>query len=395
MGEDELGAVLRARRGSVGLTQEELAALSGLSVRAVRDLERGKVARPRRETVRLLATALGLGHDDREELLRLAGHVLQSGQPLPGSGTPAAPADGDDPPLATGPRAGPAGAPTRAAGSDQTAHTRGTKSAARNAVVLAARRTWRPAQRILLTVLLMAMVFLTADGSPFSSGDSPIAPRSKFAYVARVSNDNYSFGTPTYTGSDLALMHAVAPGDALVVTVVLTDSGPGTVAVTDSAGNNYVTAADSGAMVNRDRLLIFVLVNSKPLDSLSKISIRWPWATDDHIAVDEFRGIDHAAGSWTSESSTDPGSGSFTVSDPLPRGEDDLMFSAVSTRTTGAAPGLGDGWTPLADLRQPAEPEQPNHISLTTGYRTVPPGGRCTMRVTAPAPWQATVLRLR
>lgn len=64
--------VLRGLRCSSGLTQRELADLSALSVRAVRDLERGKVRRPRRETVRLLADALRLEGDRRATFEALA-----------------------------------------------------------------------------------------------------------------------------------------------------------------------------------------------------------------------------------------------------------------------------------------------------------------------------------
>ncbi|MFD0568986.1 XRE family transcriptional regulator [Kitasatospora gansuensis] len=52
--------LLREFRRNSGLTQQELADLSALSVRAVRDLESGRVHRPRRETVRLLVTTLRL-----------------------------------------------------------------------------------------------------------------------------------------------------------------------------------------------------------------------------------------------------------------------------------------------------------------------------------------------
>ncbi|HET6531724.1 MAG TPA: tetratricopeptide repeat protein, partial [Actinoplanes sp.] len=54
------GVVLRSCRLAAGLTQEELAARAGLSTRAVSELERGRVARPRPSSVRLLAEALGL-----------------------------------------------------------------------------------------------------------------------------------------------------------------------------------------------------------------------------------------------------------------------------------------------------------------------------------------------
>jgi tetratricopeptide (TPR) repeat protein/transcriptional regulator with XRE-family HTH domain len=53
-------AVLRRLRTGAQLTQEELARAANLSVRAVSDLERGVVATPHRDTVRLLADALHL-----------------------------------------------------------------------------------------------------------------------------------------------------------------------------------------------------------------------------------------------------------------------------------------------------------------------------------------------
>jgi tetratricopeptide (TPR) repeat protein len=50
--------MLRVLRVRAGLTQEQLAELSGLSVRAISDIERGTTARPRRSSVALLEAAL-------------------------------------------------------------------------------------------------------------------------------------------------------------------------------------------------------------------------------------------------------------------------------------------------------------------------------------------------
>jgi len=58
------GDLLRGHRLAVGLTQDELAESSGLSVRAVADMERGRSARPYRRSVALLAGALGLSGED-------------------------------------------------------------------------------------------------------------------------------------------------------------------------------------------------------------------------------------------------------------------------------------------------------------------------------------------
>ncbi|HEX5543451.1 MAG TPA: helix-turn-helix domain-containing protein [Micromonospora sp.] len=54
------GDVLRAWRRRRGVTQQQLADLSTVSVRTIRDLEIGRVARPRRDTLRLICDALGL-----------------------------------------------------------------------------------------------------------------------------------------------------------------------------------------------------------------------------------------------------------------------------------------------------------------------------------------------
>ena len=59
--------LLRQLRTGAGLTQEELAEAASVSVRSVRDLERGRVATPQKETVRLLADALYLGGAARAE----------------------------------------------------------------------------------------------------------------------------------------------------------------------------------------------------------------------------------------------------------------------------------------------------------------------------------------
>jgi DNA-binding SARP family transcriptional activator/DNA-binding XRE family transcriptional regulator len=57
---EALGGMLRAYRIRRGLTQEELSLRAGVSVRAVRDIERGRVRRPRKDSVQRLAAAVGL-----------------------------------------------------------------------------------------------------------------------------------------------------------------------------------------------------------------------------------------------------------------------------------------------------------------------------------------------
>jgi predicted ATPase/DNA-binding XRE family transcriptional regulator len=66
------GAKLRELRVAAGLTQEELAERTGLSVRGISDLERGARSRPHFDTVRMLADALELAPPDRATLLAAA-----------------------------------------------------------------------------------------------------------------------------------------------------------------------------------------------------------------------------------------------------------------------------------------------------------------------------------
>jgi transcriptional regulator with XRE-family HTH domain len=61
------GGLLKAWRTRRGATQQQLADLSTISVRAIRDLEFGRVARPRQDTVRLIADALRLTGRARAE----------------------------------------------------------------------------------------------------------------------------------------------------------------------------------------------------------------------------------------------------------------------------------------------------------------------------------------
>ncbi|HEX3964997.1 MAG TPA: helix-turn-helix domain-containing protein [Trebonia sp.] len=70
--EGEFGRLLRRHRVGAGLTQEELAARAGLSVRAVSDMERGRTRRPFLRSVRQLGDALGLAAPQRALLIAAA-----------------------------------------------------------------------------------------------------------------------------------------------------------------------------------------------------------------------------------------------------------------------------------------------------------------------------------
>jgi tetratricopeptide (TPR) repeat protein/transcriptional regulator with XRE-family HTH domain len=78
-GDNQFGAQLRAHRQSVGLSQEELAERSGLHVRTIRNLERGRARWPYRDTLHRIADALDLRDAVRADFLAGAGRRLGSG----------------------------------------------------------------------------------------------------------------------------------------------------------------------------------------------------------------------------------------------------------------------------------------------------------------------------
>jgi tetratricopeptide (TPR) repeat protein/transcriptional regulator with XRE-family HTH domain len=86
LGGAEFGRLLAGFRFSRGLSQEELARRSGMSVRAIRDLERGQVEHPRRSSVALLADALRLSETDREAFENAAAGVLGRTEEHAGAG---------------------------------------------------------------------------------------------------------------------------------------------------------------------------------------------------------------------------------------------------------------------------------------------------------------------
>lgn len=66
------GQLLLRHRRAAGMTQEDLAEASGVSVRALRDLERGRAQAAQRRSAEALADALGLGGQERDQFLSTA-----------------------------------------------------------------------------------------------------------------------------------------------------------------------------------------------------------------------------------------------------------------------------------------------------------------------------------
>src|SRR5215831_15358241 len=67
-----LGALLRRHRRAAGMTLEELAEASGVSARAISDMERGRTRAPQRRTLQSLVDAFGIAPPDRLAVLAAA-----------------------------------------------------------------------------------------------------------------------------------------------------------------------------------------------------------------------------------------------------------------------------------------------------------------------------------
>ena len=72
--------LLRETRWRTGLTQQELAELSGLSIRTISDIERGHVLYPRATTLRLLARALEMNEAQTVDFLLVARGAESTGR---------------------------------------------------------------------------------------------------------------------------------------------------------------------------------------------------------------------------------------------------------------------------------------------------------------------------
>ncbi|MER7844311.1 helix-turn-helix domain-containing protein [Kitasatospora sp. NPDC096077] len=313
----DVGPLLRRWRLRAGLTQEELAERSGLSSRAIRDLERGRVRRPRLSTVRLLAEAMGLTEQERSQLSEAARPVD------PVADSPAdSPADRPADLLAVDPPTEDLAATVRT----EVVHTEAVHTEVVHTEVAATPPgpsrpgAWRAAVGRLLTRdpfgrvkrlgALAAACLLTAvsgDTGP-GAGPRPASPSEPVSYVARVGSDSFP-ADPLIgsTGTDLPVERPVAAGDSLLVTVRLINAQPGPITVTDTAGNTY-TAAGGTTDPDGNRLVILAAVHAKRLrPGTDRFIVAWPASEGDQVTVDEFHGITavgSSAGTDSGHSST-------------------------------------------------------------------------------------------
>lgn len=202
------------------------------------------------------------------------------------------------------------------------------------------------------------------------------------SWVGRVTS-----GQEILAGTDVVLpvLSPVTEGDALVVSVMLTSSCPGPVAVTDTQGDTFRIVGDETDAA-RHRTLILAAFGAHPLGTADSLRATYPHASKYHIAVDEFRGIGAAVGYAQAHGETG-GTAFSTGSTRLDCAAGDLMVGAVGTNT-GSAPVFTAEWTAMPML-------QLSSYRLTTAYRVVPAAQTCAATGTTTAQWAAAAVVFR
>ncbi|MBB4928346.1 hypothetical protein [Kitasatospora kifunensis] len=207
--------------------------------------------------------------------------------------------------------------------------------------------------------------------SPAAAAQDRAGPATAPTWVARTASDRQT--TTTTPGAVLAVRSPVTAGDALIVTMFLTDTCPGRVAVTDSQSDQFQDVGDVTGIA-RERVLVLAAFDVRPLAASDSITLSYPDAGTYTVAVDEFRGIHEiragiqrfgevAAGVLA-------GSNLTTTCEP-----GDLGVDAAGSRTYTAVY-FNAPWHEL-----PVVPPAP--YNLTTGWDTTTTTGPCLASGTA------------
>ncbi|WP_327071364.1 helix-turn-helix domain-containing protein [Kitasatospora sp. NBC_01302] len=201
--------------------------------------------------------------------------------------------------------------------------------------------------------------------SPAAAAQDQAGPATAPSWVAQTAYDRQA--TTTTAGAILAVRSPVTAGDALIITLFLTDTCPGTVTVTDSQGDRFQDVGDVTG-VARERLLVLAAFDVRPLAATDSIRLSYLDAGSYTVTVDEFRGI-HAVRAGIERfgevaAGDDSGSQATTTCEP-----GDLGIATAGSRTY-AAMYFNPPWHML-----PVVPPAP--YNLRTSWDTTTTTGPC------------------
>lgn len=207
------------------------------------------------------------------------------------------------------------------------------------------------------------------------------SPDGKVRFVGRAASDAQILST---TSVDVPIIHPVAQGDDLIVSLTLTATSPGQVSLTDTAGNSYAKVGD---VVDAywHRTMIFAAFGVKALGTADRVSASYPASSKYHIAVDEFHGINGTSAHAEDSSVYEQNSKAFSTSrHNLTCKPGDLLAAAVATNS-GPAPVFTQGWQTLPILKL-------SSYRLTTSFSFVDAEGKCAASGKTTAQWEATAV---
>ncbi|MFC0844532.1 helix-turn-helix domain-containing protein [Streptomyces noboritoensis] len=223
----------------------------------------------------------------------------------------------------------------------------------------------------------------SADPGRSPTGDSPkLFVRARPDWVGRPASDAQILSD---TDVDLPVTSPVTGGDALIVSVMLTSTCPGPVAVTDTQGDRFVVAGDVTDS-RRHRTLLLAAFHVHALTTADSIRVVYPWASKYHVAVDEFRGINTVA-AWARAHGEAGGTAFTTSHSKLECTGGDLVVAAVGTNS-GTAPTYSAEWNALPALRL-------SSYRLSGAYRIASDDASCAATGTTTAQWGAVVAAFR
>ncbi|MER6299502.1 hypothetical protein ABT247_08005 [Kitasatospora sp. NPDC001539] len=216
------------------------------------------------------------------------------------------------------------------------------------------------------------------DPQPTPAAEDPGAGTAPRSWIARTAGDQQAASS---TGVTLPVRVAVAQGDALVVSMMLTGTCSGPVKVTDSHGDRFQLLGDVTDSL-RHRVLLLAAFDASALTTADSIRADYPRAAEYHVSVDEFRGV--TAVRAVTRASGDAGGTAFTTAaNPAACVPGDLLVGTVGSNS-GTAPEFGTGWTALPVL-------PPTSSRLVTAHRIATDTGHCVAAGRTTSQW-ATVL---
>ncbi|WP_344656468.1 PKD domain-containing protein [Catenulispora subtropica] len=206
-------------------------------------------------------------------------------------------------------------------------------------------------------------------------------------YVQRVGSDAKATGIQPSMAVNLHPAKDTAPGNALVVSVMLTNELYGNVTASDSAGDQFTVVSDINNGTVGHRLVTLAAFRTRGLNLSDTITVNFGRSAEHQIAIDEYAGVKAVdqANAATGDATTTFNSGFVQATRP---GE--MVIGTAGIHKT-APPSFAAGWTGLPQLQVPTG-QQPDY--LIAGYQPAAAPGSFAATGSSTGMWMANVASL-